>query len=119
MNATPSRFLRRGLIVWALAWFATFGLVQADDAGVSRLVEWAGRVEISRTNAAFTAAGTNVLLVVGDRIRTGPASRATLQLSDRSVVRIGADTVLEIRTPAQAAGTRRFDLKSGLPQRDP
>ncbi len=114
MNATPSRFLRCGLILWALACLAASGLVRAEEVGNSRLVEWAGRVEISRTNAAFAAPGTNVLLTVGDRIRTGPASRATLQLSDRSVVRIGAETVLEIRAPAQAAGTRRFDLKSGL-----
>ena len=100
----------RGFVLWL---WATIALGAAEPA-TSRLVEWSGAVEVSMTNAAFVPASTNQVLRVGDRLRTGPASRATLQLSDRSVVRVGASTVLEIRDPVEATGTRRFQLRSGL-----
>lgn len=114
MKATQFRFLRLRLFVWVFAWVAMAFVLRAEDGVGSRLVEWAGRVEFSRTNGPFVPVQTNHVLAVGDRVRTGPASRATLQLSDRSVVRVGAETVLEIRAPGPAGGTRRFDLKSGL-----
>ena len=121
MNASHSPHLpgRFGGTVpgWIGAWLALAffsGWLRAAEVTPSRLVEWTGTVEVSHTNSQFALIRTNVLLVIGDRLRTGPASRATLQLSDRSVVRIGPETVLEIRAPAEPAGQRRFHLRSGL-----
>jgi hypothetical protein len=75
MNATPSRFLRCGLILWALVCLAASGLVRAEEVGNSRLVEWAGRVEISRTNAAFAAPGAGAAAEFVGQARSGPEVR--------------------------------------------
>lgn len=48
----------------------------------------------------------------GDRLRTHADSRATVQLSDRSVIRINELTVLEIRAPL-GSGKKRFRLQKG------
>jgi hypothetical protein len=49
----------------------------------------------------------------GDRVRTGPASRAAVRLSDRSVLRLAERTVLEIQPP-RSAEKQRFGLLRGL-----
>ena len=107
---------------WALASVALFAmlsiaraqpLASAGTNRVSQLVEFAGQVEI-------TIAGTNdwrpariqQLLRPGDRLRTAADSRATLQLSDRSVIRVGPATILEIQPPTPPA-RHRFGLKRG------
>jgi hypothetical protein len=79
----------------------------------SRLVEFAGTVEITAANTNdWRPARVNHLLHPGDRLRTATDSRATLQLSDRSVIRVGESTLLEIEPPAQPA-RHRFGLKRG------
>ena len=55
---------------------------------------------------------TNQFLHPGDRLRTAADSRATLQLSDRSVIRVNQSTILEIQPPTQPA-RHRFGLKRG------
>jgi Tfp pilus assembly protein PilF len=99
---------------WAmLSVAAAQPLPSASANPATRLVEFAGRVEI-------TAAGTNdwhlakthQLLHPGDRLRTAADSRATLQLSDRSVIRVSQSTILEIQPPSQPA-RHRFGLLHG------
>ena len=46
-------------------------------------------------------------------MRTGPESRATLQLSDRSVIRVGQSTAIELEPPS-APARHRFGLQHGL-----
>ena len=79
----------------------------------SRLVGFAGKVEVTlpATND-WRAAITNQLLHPGDRLRTAADSRATLLLSDRSVIRVNQSTLIEIQPPTQPA-RRRFSLKHG------
>src|SRR5581483_7788123 len=72
-----------------------------------------GVVEVVRTGSTqWASAATNLALAFGDSLRTGPHSRATVRLSDLSVVRMNEETVLEIRPQTDAKGSL-LDLKSG------
>lgn len=73
-----------------------------------------GTVEVAPAGTLnWAPARTNHVLNVGDRIHTGEGSRATILLSDRSVLRVGDSTTLEIRPPAQAGKKTLLDLKAG------
>lgn len=78
------------------------------------LLEWQGKVEIARKGSAtWTSAKTNEVLQVGDRIRTGLRSRATLRWSDLSVLRVNQLTSMELAAPERAGAKAQLDLKSG------
>ncbi len=80
----------------------------------SELVEFAGRVEfLARDANGWRVVQIHQSLQPGDRLRTAADSRATLQLSDRSVLRVGPSTILEIQPPALPA-RYRFRLLRGL-----
>lgn len=73
-----------------------------------------GKVEISRTASATWSAGeTNQVLHVGDRLRTGIRSRATVRLSNLSVLRVNELTTLQIQPPSAPGKQAGLDLKSG------
>lgn len=90
--------------------------VHAQGAGgaSAALLAAEGKVEVATSLATGWMPGlTNQVLDVGDRVRTGLRSRATLRLSDQTVLRVNELTLLEIR-PAQTAAKRPgLDLKSG------
>ncbi len=66
----------------------------------SRLLEASGIVDVSRsTLAGWKKARSGIALNPGDRIRTRARSRATIQLSDRSILRIRERTLVVIDTP--------------------
>ncbi len=73
-----------------------------------------GRVQTARASGgAWTNARTNQVLRAGDQVRTGVRSRATLRLSDLSVLRVNELTSLEIRPPAPAGPPQSLNVKSG------
>jgi len=73
-----------------------------------------GTVEVAPAGTLnWSPARTNQVLNVGDRIHTGEGSRATVLLSDRSVLRVGDSTTLEIRPQAQPGKRLLLDLKAG------
>ncbi len=61
---------------------------------------------------SWQPATVGILLQPGSRLRTGPASRAAVQFSDRSILRVDAETTLEILPPI-GAEQRRFGLPNG------
>ncbi len=80
----------------------------------STLIESAGRVEYRASgNTDWLAATNGLTLAVGDRVRTGDKSRAAVQFSDRSVLRLNERTTLEIQPPRRAE-ERRFRLWQGI-----
>ena len=107
---------------WTLAgvvFCATITAAHADPPAsantnpASQLVEFSGKVEITVANTNdWQPAHINQFLHPGDRLRTAADSRATLQLSDRSVIRVGQSSVLEIQPPTPPA-RHRFGLKHG------
>ena len=95
------------------AWWLGIVTTQAQMNATSTLIEAAGQVEF------FRSAGTNwqpatvgLLLNGNDKIRTRAQSRAAVQLSDRSVVRLDELTTLEILPPRNAE-KKRFSLLRG------
>ncbi|HXJ61586.1 MAG TPA: protein kinase [Verrucomicrobiae bacterium] len=57
-----------------------------------------GNVEVARHGSPnWVNAGTNLLLSAGDRLRTGPRSRATVRMLDQNIVRVGELTTMEIQ----------------------
>ena len=72
---------------------ASAGLTKSDV----RVISPQGAVEVCRAGAkAWNLAEPNLILHVGDRLRTGPNSRVTLRWFDHSVVRIGAETEVHV-----------------------
>ena len=72
-----------------------------------------GTVEVSRAqDTRWTAASTNLILDFGDSLRTAVRSRAAVQLSDLTVLRVNEKTILQLRPQAERAGTV-LDLNSG------
>lgn len=113
----PARALRWTLagVVWcvlagcALAAPAT----SANTQYATQLIEMAGKVEVAFAGTNdWRPAQVRQLLHPGDWLRTAVDSRATLQLSDRSVIRINQSTLLEIQPPLQPA-RHRFKLGRG------
>ena len=111
--------LRRPRVLAAMVWLWLVSAVHAAPPENSAtnfssvLVGFAGNVETTAaTTNDWQPARTNQTLLPGDRLRTAADSRATLQLSDRSVIRVGADTILEIQPPSPPA-RHRFGLQRG------
>ncbi len=81
------------------------------SAGVVLTIE--GTVEVAPAGSSrWSPAKTNMSLAFGDSLRTGARSRATVRLSDLSVLRVNEKTVLEIRPQAERTGSL-LDLRSG------
>ncbi len=98
------------------AGFAFFPLIsraqQSGDAAV--LVSVEGTVELlpaALTN--WVAAGVGTKIYVGDQLRTGPHSRATVRLSNLSVLRIGELMSYEIEPPHAPNAKPTLNFKSG------
>ena len=101
--------------ILVLSFFSFRAAAQSTNAGLGRsvLIEAAGRVECltaGTTNWRSALVGTT--LVPGDRVRTHEQSRAAVQLSDRSVIRLSERTTLELLPPRRAE-KKRFGLSSG------
>ena len=77
------------------------------------MLEAAGRVEYQIAGSTNWQPATNgTTLQPGDRLRTLAESRAAVQLSDRSLIRLSEHTTLEILPPRRAE-KRRFGLPRG------
>src|SRR5712672_517535 len=78
------------------------------------LEEKEGKVEIARKGStAWNPAEINGKLQLGDRLRTGSRSRATLRWSELSTVRVSELTSMEIQPPAKPGDKPQLDLRSG------
>ena len=88
----------------------------APSAGTnsSVLLTMEGKVEVSRAGSSdWTSGQTNQSLRVNDRLRTGVRSRATVRLSNLTVLRVNELTTLQIQPPSRAENQPVLDLKSG------
>ncbi len=103
----------------ALGWVSVSGQEPAPPpndfpAGVSVLLAAEGRVEVARdATAGWTVAQTNQVLNPGDRVRTGRRSRATIRLSDLTVLRVKELTTLEIRPAVANRQPAGLDVNQG------
>ena len=83
-------------------------------AGLAIIITIEGRVEVLRGGAgAWVAAERNQRLGIGDKLRTGENSRATIQLANASVERLRSLTVITIEAPRKAEGGISLLLERG------
>lgn len=105
--------VHRVLLILSLITLAVLTAAGQASNSASLLIEAAGRVEYfagGSTNWHTATVGQS--LQPGDRVRTHEKSRAAVQLSDRSVIRLNERTTLEILPPRNAA-RKRFRLPAG------
>src|SRR5258707_100545 len=73
-----------------------------------------GTVEVFPANgAASAAARPRQLLQAGDGLRTGARSRATVHLSDLTVLRVNELTTVHLQAPDQPGNPSVLEVKSG------
>jgi tetratricopeptide (TPR) repeat protein len=86
----------------------------ADSPVTCLLLTAEGKVEVAAKGTAnWQPAQANQPLQAGDRLRTGLRSRATVQWSEQSVLRVNALTTVELQPPPKAGGAPELELKSG------
>ncbi|MEI9865400.1 MAG: FecR domain-containing protein [Limisphaerales bacterium] len=94
--------------------FTWMASAQNPPAGDSLLLTAEGKVEAAVAGSTdWLTAQTNQVLKVGDRLRTGLRSRATVRLSNLTVLRVNALTTLQIQPPSDPGKQSALDLKSG------
>jgi tetratricopeptide (TPR) repeat protein len=87
-----------------------------DDphANRSALLEAENKVSLKQGGADWTPfKALPTPLAIGDRVRTGDLSRATVRLTDLSVLRMDELTSIEILPPANESGKEGLDISAG------
>ncbi len=117
---TAKRFgLGAGACCWAgaLLWAALAARAESPaetNAHNVVLLTFSGTVEVAvKASEAWNPGTRNEVLQIGDHIRTGKNSRATLRLSDLSISRLFELTTLEIQAPQKPTGTDTLNVESG------
>src|SRR5216117_887011 len=109
---TPEMRARKALILLFLCFAGMIPLLPAAEGITSiTILTFSGKVEISRRPNVWDPGHTNQVLQVGDRLRTGKDSRATIRLSDGTTIKVGAEA--NILVPEQKKGVTVNPL-SGL-----
>lgn len=110
-------FILHCCAVVALLVFA--GASEAAEASLGQppvciLLTREGKVEVSPKGTTQWIAGqSNQVLQLGDRLRTGMRSRATLRWADLSVMRVNELTSIEVQPPEKPGQKPQLELKSG------
>jgi tetratricopeptide (TPR) repeat protein len=106
--------------IWiSLVFLSTIFLLPAQDVPTpgprdAVLLTFSGTVEVAPAGTtAFATAQRDEILHLGDQLRTGKASRASIRLSDKSVLRVYESTTLDIKPPQQADHNDVIEVKSG------
>ena len=103
---------RKGPILLVLCFAGIIAPLPAAEQITSvTILTFSGKVEISRRPNVWDPGHTNQVLQVGDRLRAGRNSRATIRLSDGTTIKVGAEANLLV--PEQKKGVTVNPL-SGL-----
>ena len=106
----------RALVVAAFLSLTIFvsGESVPSQTGENTLLVAVGTIEVAPAGTSdFAAARANQVLKIGDQVRSGKNSRATIRLSNLSVIRVYELTTMTIRPPAKAQDNAVIEVKSG------
>lgn len=92
---------------------AAFSLAPEARAQSATLVSKDNRVEIARGAGGWASASAGQSLSVGDRLKTGEESRATVRLNDGSVLQMDEFTTIEIKPPKVASASATLSIPGG------
>jgi hypothetical protein len=105
------------LLSFVVAWSPTGQTAEAAAApntAETILLTVEGKVEVARQGSPQWMPGrTNQVLNLGDLLRTGLRSRATVQLSDLTVLRVNELTSMEIQPPRRPGAKPELNQRSG------
>src|SRR5438046_1747255 len=112
VNSTKSD-LRFSLFFTALI-FCAHAFAADPPASDAVLLTAEGAVQVSPAGQTTWSAGkTNQSLKIGDRVRTAARSRATVRLSNLTVLRVNELTTLQIQPPSAPGKQAALDVKNG------
>lgn len=105
----------QGAMRWGWVVIALCALVSSRSATVvHEFLSVAGKVEVARSGGNnWQTAAAGMSLNPGDRIRTGPDSRAQVRLSTRAVLPIAELTVITLADEQTDPDSSAFDLEIG------
>jgi tetratricopeptide (TPR) repeat protein len=105
----------RGLItVAALTWAITAVMAAEGPNALVRILSVQGKVEVARSGQQdWILAKTDMPLKPGDQVRTARRSKATLQMSDKTVLKIRQLTTMVIQASPSGEQMPELNLKSG------
>ncbi len=82
-------------------------------AGAAQVTSASNRVEVSSGGTGWSAASVGQELQVGDRLKTGEDSRATVRMTDGSVLQLDELTTIEIKPPKEANAEATLSIPGG------
>jgi tetratricopeptide (TPR) repeat protein len=113
-SSLSSPFVRKTVLVLVVASDLIFRIAAAQTGQNAELLSKENIVNVAtKGGAAWTAATVGQSLAIGDKVRTGEDSRATVRMTDLSILRIGELTTSEITAPATASDKPGLNVKEG------
>ncbi len=108
---TAGGLVLAALLPWTIA---VSGQNASPEPGQCSLLTAVGTIEVAPAGTSnFVPGHPGQVLHTGDQVRSGQNSRATIRLSDLSVVRLYELTAMTIRPPARAKQNAIIEVKSG------
>ncbi len=111
------RLFAVGLLYCVSYVFLTHAAESAESGSASariRVLSVQGSVEISKAGTQSWIEGkVNMPLATGDRVRTGRRSKATLQMTDKTVLKIRQLTTMVVQAPEKTGDQPLLNLRSG------
>ncbi len=86
---------------------------QTAGGGAATVLSKDNRVDVASGGAGWAAAAVGQSLAVGDRIRTGEDSRASVRVSDGSVLELDELTTIEIKPPKEGGSSSTLSVPQG------
>ncbi|MDQ6912373.1 MAG: FecR family protein [Verrucomicrobiota bacterium] len=107
--------MRRAPIVVLLSAVALLStpLTAQESAQTATLISKDNRVDVARAGGGWSVASVGQKLNVGDQLRTGEDSRATVRMSDGSVLQLDELTTIEIKSPTAAESNATLNMPKG------
>ena len=88
-------------VMWAVLVLSVVSTAQTGEHIAAKILSVQGRVEVERS--PWASAEVDQILYAGNRIRTGPRSRAALLLADETQIKLSANSELELTTVRPAS----------------
>jgi tetratricopeptide (TPR) repeat protein len=106
--------VRKAVLVLVLTGGLIIRIAAAETSPSAELLSKENIVDVTvKGGAAWNAATVGQVLAIGDKVRTGEDSRATVRMTDLSILRIGELTTSEITPPATATGKPGLNVQEG------
>jgi tetratricopeptide (TPR) repeat protein len=106
--------VRKTVLVLVVAGDLIFRIAAAQTGQSAELLSKENIVNVAtKGGAAWTAATVGQALATGDKVRTGEDSRATVRMTDLSILRIGELTTTEITPPGTTSDKPGLNVKEG------